>query len=165
MLYEVITNRATHGLMAAAVRQFFGPARTNKLRHTFVVVPYRIAFTSIFPSSYDITSNTFDKSTLPVGILPVQADIDTLPRVSPMFYPDPYGTPINQFEIFSRIYGQIRHGATVDQIPNNVGTPFARPDTIFRDEWYVITSYSIHYTKLYDDGRLLQHRAHHRADG
>ena len=130
------TNRATHGLMAAAVRQFFGPARYNRLRHTFVVVPYRIAFTSIFPSSYDITANTFDKSTLPVGILPVQADIDTLPRVSPMFYPDPYGTPINQFEIFSRIYGQVQHGATSDQIPNNVGTPYARPDTIFRDEWY-----------------------------
>lgn len=130
------TNRATHGLMAAAVRQFFGPARSNRLRHTFVVVPYRIAFTSIFPSSYDITANTFDKSTLPVGILPVQADVDTLPRVSPMFYPDPYGTPINQFEIFSRIYGQVQHGATVDQIPNNAGTPYARPDTIFRDEWY-----------------------------
>lgn len=130
------TNRATHGLMAAAVRQFFGTARTNRLRHTFVVVPYRIAFTSIFPSSYDITANTFDKSTLPVGILPVQADIDTLPRISPMFYPDPYGTPINQFEIFTRIYGQIRHGATSDQIPNNAGTPYARPDTIFRDQWY-----------------------------
>ncbi|MFZ1729505.1 MAG: T9SS type A sorting domain-containing protein [Bacteroidota bacterium] len=129
-------NRSTHGLMVAAVRQFFGPARTNRLRHTFVVVPYRIAFTSIFPSSYDITANTFDKSTLPVGILPIQADIDTLPRVSPMFYPDPYGTPINQFEIFSRIYGQIRHGATIDQIPNNANTPFARPDTIFRDQWY-----------------------------
>ncbi|MCB2204867.1 T9SS type A sorting domain-containing protein [bacterium] len=130
------TNRATHGLMAAAVRQFFGPARYSRLRHTFVVVPYRIAYTSIFPSSYDITANTFDKSTLPVGILPVQADIDTLPRVSPMFYADPYGTPINEFEIFSRLYGQIAHGATTDQIPNNVGTPYARPDTIFRDEWY-----------------------------
>jgi hypothetical protein len=130
------TNRATHGLMAAAVRQFFGPARYSRLRHTFVVVPYRIAYTSIFPSSFDITANTFDKSTLPVGILPVQADIDTLPRVSPMFYADPYGTPIASFEIFSRLYGQIAHGATTDQIPNNVGTPYARPDTIFRDQWY-----------------------------
>jgi hypothetical protein len=122
--------------MAAAVRQFFGPARYSRLRHTFVVVPYRIAYTSIFPSSFDITANTFDKSTLPVGILPVQADIDTLPRTSPMFYADPYGTPISEFEIFSRLYGQINHGATTDQIPNNVGTPYARPDTIFRDEWY-----------------------------
>ena len=130
------TNRATHGLMAAAVRQFFGPTRYSILRHTFVVVPYRIAFTSIFPSSYDMTANTFDNSTLPVGILPVQADIDTLPRLSPMFYQDPYGTPISKFEIFTRLYGQIAHGATTDQIPNNVGTPYARPDTIFRDEWY-----------------------------
>lgn len=130
------TNRATHGLMAAASRQFFGPARYSRLRHTFVVVPYRIAFTSIFPSSFDITANTFDKSTLPVGILPVQADIDTLPRVSPMFYQDPYGTPASSFEIFSRLYGQIAHGATTDQIPNNVGTPYARPDTIFRDQFY-----------------------------
>ncbi|PLX24306.1 MAG: hypothetical protein C0600_13250, partial [Ignavibacteria bacterium] len=130
------TNRSTTGMGAAAVRQFFGPARYSRLRHTFVVVPYRIAYTSIFPSSYDITANTFDMSTLPVGILPVQADIDTLPRTSPMFYPDPYGTPISSFEIFTRLYGQVQHGATTDQIPNNVGTPYARPDTIFRDQWY-----------------------------
>ncbi len=130
------SNRATHGLMVAATRQFWGPSSYSRLRHTFVVVPYRIAFTSIFPSSFDITANTHDKSTLPVGILPVQADIDTLPRVSPMFYLDPYGTSIASFEIFTRLYGQINHGATSDQIPNNVGTPYARPDTIFRDQWY-----------------------------
>ena len=130
------TNRATHGLMVAATRQFWGPSSYGRLRHTFVVVPYRIAFTSIFPSSFDYTANTHDKSTLPVGILPVQADIDTLPRVSPMYYQDPYGTPTSAFEIFSRLYGQINHGATEDQIPNNVGTPYARPDTIFRDQWY-----------------------------
>jgi hypothetical protein len=53
-----------------------------------------------------------------------------------MYYQDPYGTSTEAFEIFSRLYGQINHGATSDQIPNNAGTPYARPDTIFRDQWY-----------------------------
>jgi hypothetical protein len=121
---------------AAATRAFFGGDHgSRKLRHTFVVVPYRIAFLSLFPSSYDPGQGMFDNTRLPLGILPVQADIDTIPRVNLGIYPDGMHDASN-WEMYTRLYGQIRHGAT-DQIPNNQGTPYARPDTIFRDFRYV----------------------------
>jgi hypothetical protein len=115
---------------------YYGPVNYNLKRSTFVVVSYRIAYLSIFPSSFNNTQKVSDLSTLSVGILPEQADIDTLPRVSPTFYNDLYGTPQNQFEVYTRLYGQIKHGSTQDRIPNN-GAPYARPDTIFRDQQYV----------------------------
>jgi hypothetical protein len=113
---------------------YYGPIGKSMKRNTIVMVPYRIAFLSIFPSSFNNSQRVKDLSTLSMGILPEQADIDTLPRVSPVFYPDLYGTPINQFEMFTRLYGQIKHGSTSDRIPNNAGIPYARPDTIFRDQ-------------------------------
>jgi len=118
---------------AAATRSFFGPASPSRRNHYFVVVPYRIAYTSIFPSSYDVAQGLFDNTRLPLGILPVQADIDTLPRVALGYYNNPLD--LTQFEMYTRLYGQIVHGAT-DQIPNNVNTPYARPDTVFRDLRY-----------------------------
>ncbi len=126
---------------AAATRAFWGVTASNKLQHTFVVVPYRIAYTSIFPSSYDISQGLFDDTRLPLGILPVQADIDTLPRVALGMYNDGQHDLMN-FEMYTRLYGQIRHGAT-DQIPNQSGTPYARPDTVFRDlrYTYAVTPY------------------------
>jgi len=127
-------NRASSGTGFGGL--FYGPIYRNMKRSTIVIVPYRIAYLSIFPSSFNNTQKVNDLTTLSVGILPEQADIDTLPRVSPTFYLDLYGTPINSFEIFTRLYGQIKHGSTTDRIPNN-GTPYARPDTIFRDQQYV----------------------------
>ncbi|MBL0176214.1 MAG: hypothetical protein IPP94_13260 [Ignavibacteria bacterium] len=120
---------------AAATRSFFGPTGSRNLLHSFVVVPYRIAYLSIFPSSFDPSQGMFDNTRLPLGILPVQADIDTLPRVALGYYNDQLHD-LSNFEMYTRLYGQIRHGAT-DQIPNNQGTPYARPDTIFRDMRYV----------------------------
>lgn len=120
---------------AAATRSFFGTTASRKLLHTFVVVPYRIAYLSIFPSSFDPAQGMFDNTRLPLGILPVQADIDTLPRVNLGIYPDGMHDG-SDWEMFTRLYGQIRHGAT-DAIPNSANTPYARPDTIFRDFRYV----------------------------
>ncbi|MDH7515237.1 MAG: FlgD immunoglobulin-like domain containing protein [Bacteroidota bacterium] len=136
--YDVPQNRKSFGMSApeaAAVRGFFGPTGSRKLRHTFVVVPYRIAFLSLFPSSYDPGQGMFDNTRLPLGILPVQADIDTLPRVNLGIYNDGMHDGSN-WEMYTRLYGQIPHGAT-DQIPNNANQPYARPDTIFRDFRYV----------------------------
>jgi len=123
---------------------YYGPIFRSPKRSTFVVIPYRIAYLSIFPSSFNKTQKVSDLTTLSVGILPEQADIDTLPRICLGFDPNNlYGTPINQFEMFTRLYGQIKHGATTDRIPNNAGVPYARPDTIFRDQnyAYAITPY------------------------
>jgi hypothetical protein len=128
-------NRSGQG--SAFGGMYYGPIGKSMKRNTIVFVPYRIAFLSIFPSSFNNSQRVKDLSTLSMGILPEQADIDTLPRVSPVFYPDLYGTPINTFEIFTRLYGQIKHGSTSDRIPNNAGIPYARPDTIFRDQEYV----------------------------
>ncbi len=134
--YGIPANSGASAPQAAAVRSFFGGNQgSRKLRHTFVVVPYRIAFLSLFPSSYDPGQGMFDNTRLPLGILPVQADIDTIPRVNLGIYPDGMHDASN-WEMYTRLYGQIRHGAT-DQIPNNANTPYARPDTIFRDFRYV----------------------------
>jgi len=120
---------------AAAKRSFFGEAGSHRQNHYFVVIPYRTAYMAIFPSSYDLSQGLFDNTRLPLGILPTQADIDTLPRVSLTYYNDGIHNVTN-FEMYTRLYGQIMHGAT-DAIPNNVGTPYARPDRIFRDVRYV----------------------------
>jgi hypothetical protein len=128
---------------AAATRAFFGISYPSRRNHYFVVVPYRIAYTALFPSSYDPAQGLFDNTRLPLGILPIQADIDTLPRVALGYYSGGQQLlDITQFEMYTRLYGQIRHGAT-DQIPNNSGTPYARPDTVFRDIRYTynITPY------------------------
>jgi len=118
-------------------RPFFGQSSRNLVRHTFVVIPYRIAFLSIFPSSYDYTQGTNLVDNLPLGIVPRQADIDTIPRIT--LVPPPTAD-LTKFELFTRLYGQIVHGATDDAIPNQNGTPYARPDTIYRDLLY---TYSI----------------------
>lgn len=130
-----------------ATRQHPGLPYPNWVRHTVVVIPYRVAFTSIFPSSYDVSQNLFDLTRLPLGILPRQTDIDTLPRVT--LIPPP-GADLTKFELFTRLYGQVQHGATA-QIPltnpNETGvfgqTPYARPDTTFRDitYTYAVTPY------------------------
>ncbi|MBL0177022.1 MAG: T9SS type A sorting domain-containing protein [Ignavibacteria bacterium] len=116
-------------------RYYFWNTSAHYLQHTFVVVPYRIAYLSIFPSSFDASQGNRDNTRLPMGILPVQADIDTLPRVALGYYNDG-SHDLGNFEMYTRLYGQIRHGAT-DQIPNNANTPYARPDTVFRDVRYV----------------------------
>ncbi len=128
-------------------RSYPGLPQPNYLRHTFVVVPYRIAYLSVFPSSFDVSQGLFDQTRLPLGILPLQADVDTLPRLS--LIPPP-GSDLTKYELFTRLYGQIQHGAT-SQIPLQNGAegpvygrePYARPDTIFRDEiyTYAITPY------------------------
>jgi hypothetical protein len=125
---------------ASILKAFFGQSVSSRLRHTFVVIPYRIAFMSIFPSSYDVSQGTQFKDQLPLGIVPLQADIDTLPRVQLI---PPLGADLTKYELFTRLYGQIVHGATTDAIPNNAGTPYARPDTIFKDliYTYAITPY------------------------
>ena len=131
----------TNAPEAAATRSFFSSIGTARLQHTFVIVPYRIAYTSVFPSSYDVAQGLHDDARLPLGILPVQADIDTIPRVALAWYPNPqYG--LTDFEMYTRLYGQIAHGST-DQIPNNQNQPYARPDTIFRDVryTYAVTPY------------------------
>jgi len=75
-----------------------------------------------------------------LGIVPMQADIDTIPRVQLI---PPLGADLTKYELFTRLYGQIVHGATTDAIPNNAGTPYARPDTVFKDIMYTyaITPY------------------------
>lgn len=138
---------ASSGLEPLQTRQFPGVIFPNPVRHTFVVIPYRIAFTSIFPSSYDVSQNLHDLTRLPLGILPRQVDIDTLPRVT--LIPPP-GADLTKFELWTRLYGQIQHGATA-QIPltnpNEVApynaTPYARPDTVYRDiiYTYALTPY------------------------
>jgi hypothetical protein len=104
------------------------------------MIPYRIAYFSIFPSSYDVSQGTNLLDQLPLGIVPRQADIDTLPRVQLI---PPLGADLTKWEMFTRLYGQIVHGATTDAIPSNAGTPYARPDTIYRDliYTYAITPY------------------------
>lgn len=132
---------AEEPLRSSNVRSFFGTSAAVKLQHTFVVIPYRIAYTSIFPSSFDVSQGLFDDTRLPLGILPVQADIDTLPRVSLQFYDDRMHS-VQDFEMFTRLYGQIAHGST-DAIPNNLNQPYARPDTVYRDirYTYAVTPY------------------------
>ncbi|MAT39243.1 MAG: hypothetical protein CL946_06540 [Ectothiorhodospiraceae bacterium] len=121
------------------LRSFFGQSSVSKQLHTFVVVPYRIAFVSIFPSSFDVSQGTNLLDKLPLGILPHQADIDTIPRIRLI---PPIGADLTTYETFTRTYGQIVHGST-DQIPNNANQPYARPDTIFRDliYTYALTPY------------------------
>jgi hypothetical protein len=121
-------------------RRFFGQTTISKLVHTFVVIPYRIAYLSMFPSSYDVSQGTNLLDQLPLGIVPRQADIDTLPRIQLV---PPIGADLTKWEMFTRLYGQIVHGATTNQIPNNAGTPYARPDTVYRDliYTYAITPY------------------------
>jgi len=131
---------ASTGLEPLQTRQFPGVIFPTPAKNTFVVVPYRVAFTSIFPSSYDVSLNLFDQTRLPLGILPRQTDIDTIPRI--LLVPPP-GSDLTKFELFTRLYGQIQHGATA-QIPltnpNEVApynaTPYARPDTVFKDITY-----------------------------
>ena len=75
-----------------------------------------------------------------MGIVPLQADIDTIPRVQLI---PPLGADLTKYELFTRLYGQIVHGATTNAIPNNAGTPYARPDTVYKDIMYTyaITPY------------------------
>lgn len=124
---------------ASITRRFFAPTTNVKMQHTFVMIPYRIAYLSIFPSSYDVSQGTNLMDQLPLGIVPRQADIDTLPRVQLV---PPLGADLTKWEMFTRLYGQIVHGATQNQIPSNQG-PYARPDTIFRDliYTYAVTPY------------------------
>jgi len=126
---------------AAATRSFFWTSMPSRRNHYFVVVPYRIAYTALFPSSFDLGQGLFDNTRLPLGILPNQADIDTIPRVALGYYNDGQHDVTN-FEMYTRLYGQIVHGAT-DDIPNNTNTPYARPDRIFRDVryTYAVTPY------------------------
>jgi len=141
---------------AAATRSFFGVTVGHRMNHYFTIVPYRTAYLSLFPSSYDIAQGLFDNTRLPLGILPGQADIDTLPRVSVVYYNDGIHN-ITNFEMYTRLYGQIKHGAT-DAVPNNVGTPYARPDTIFRDVRYVysITPYDRYGNQNFRDSMFVQ---------